>query len=593
MTAVPAKRKNSRRNSSPKQSAERESRAVEPREEAAAQQARSWSSWTTLGLGLGGSLLLWGAFPPLAWWPLAWVAPLPWVLLIRMQELPGRRPYLMLWLAGIAHWLAMMYWIPLCHWAAYFGWFALAMYLGAYLPVFVVLSRIAVHRVRLSPVLVAPVVWIGLELARGYFLTGFSMALLGHALVGQPVLIQIADMFGAYGVSFAVMCVAACLACMLPIREPRWSLWPVAPLVAVIGFVLLYGWLRLGFEPSNDAHDRAARVALIQGSMDTIFDMTEEEAIRHRKKKEEQYTSLTHQARHTYQDLDLIIWPESAFLEKDLLDQPSVTTENGESVDWDTYFRFVTRLAKGTDEDDQQGPNLDTPMLVGTQSINRASGAFQLFNSALLIDGDGQVAMRYHKMHRVVFGEYVPLGDSFPWIYRFTPLPVGLTAGEKPTSFEVGGLRMMPNICFESTVPHLVRRQIAELTRSGQRPDVLINITDDGWFLGSSCLDLHLACSVFRAVENRRPMLVAANTGFSAWIDGNGRVLAKGPRRDTAVLLAEVRSDGRTSVYAWLGDWPALACLGFCLVMTLAGIWHWYLGRRNTNPSDSVHSASA
>ena len=96
-------------------------------------------------------------------------------------------------------------------------------------------------------------------------------------------------------------------------------------------------------------------------------------------------------------------------------------------------------------------------------------------------------------------------------------------------------------------MPHLIRHQVLELRERGEEPDVLVNLTNDGWFWGSSELDLHFMCGVFRAVECRKPLLIAANTGFSAWIDADGRVRKQGPRRSgdpaatEAVILAESR----------------------------------------------------
>ena len=134
-------------------------------------------------------------------------------------------------------------------------------------------------------------------------------------------------------------------------------------------------------------------------------------------------------------------------------------------------------------------------------------------------------------------------------------------------------MTLAPSICFENTMPHLLRWHVAELARRGQRPDVLINLTNDGWFWGSSILDMQLDCAIFQAVELRRPFLVAANTGFSAWIDGNGTVRAQGPRRAKEKLVAEVVPDGRTSWYEIWGDWPALCCTLFALLMAASGFW--------------------
>ena len=106
-------------------------------------------------------------------------------------------------------------------------------------------------------------------------------------------------------------------------------------------------------------------------------------------------------------------------------------------------------------------------------------------------------------------------------------------------------------------------------------PDVLVNLTNDGWFWGSSELDLHLMCGVFRAVECRKPLLIAANTGFSAVVDADGRILRQGPRRDTAVLVDEVKFDNRRSTYVRFGDWGAGLCLLFGLSTAVVGTARW------------------
>ena len=174
-------------------------------------------------------------------------------------------------------------------------------------------------------------------------------------------------------------------------------------------------------------------------------------------------------------------------------------------------------------------------------------------------------------MHPVIFGEYVPFGEMIPALYRLFPLPNGLTPGTEPASLRVADLRFSPSICFENTMPHLIRWQVRQLAHDGKSPDVLVNLTNDGWFWGSSILDMQLDCAVFRAVELRRPFLVAANTGFSAWIDGNGQIRAKGPRRATGTLLANVHRDGRSSMYERWGDVPVSLCALCCLAAALSG----------------------
>src|SRR5262245_48725983 len=169
---------------------------------------------SSLAFGLAGSALLWAAFPPLNLPWLAWLAPAPWLLLVRRTELSGWRAYTALWLAGFAHWLLMLEGIRLAHPALYAGWIALSAYLGVFLPAFVGLTRLAVNRLKWSVVLAAPVVWVGLELARGHLITGFSMGLLAHTQAEFPTLIQVVDLGGGYTLSLVIMLVAASLARM-------------------------------------------------------------------------------------------------------------------------------------------------------------------------------------------------------------------------------------------------------------------------------------------------------------------------------------------------------------------------------------------
>ena len=114
---------------------------------------------------------------------------------------------------------------------------------------------------------------------------------------------------------------------------------------------------------------------------------------------------------------------------------------------------------------------------------------------------------------------------------------------------------------------------------------MLLNLTNDGWFYGSAILDLHFQGAVLRAIENRKPLVIAANTGVSGVIDGNGNVLKRGPKRDTEILVAEVRPDGRTSLFHTLGDWPAGACLLLTVAMLLSRVLFSRVRLRRANQS--------
>jgi len=530
---------------------------------------------STFGHAMVGAVLLWAALPPLGIWPLAWVAPAWWVILIRRKELPGRRPYRALWLVWLIFWLATLYWLCFPHWSTSFGWLALSLYFAFYLPLFVALSRTAVHRLRVPVIVAAPVVWMGLELARAYVLTGMTMASLGHTQYRWITLIQISDLVGALGVGFVVMMVAACIGRMLPCDERPKAWWPLLPAAAVMTIVIGYGcWSIMDGEIVNlESDDRPdARVALIQGCIDSK--LKGDPKMRERIYGE--YRDLSLKALRdagtegqTPETIDLIVWPES------MLPTPLVDlSPDAKQPDYLSYsdeeFATLPEFSRRRITEETAGM-FATPTLLGVNTFFYSADATEIFNSAVLVVPNGEFSDRYDKRHLVMFGEYVPLAKTFPLLQRFTPLPISVTAGEKAKVFELGKLRIAPNICYESVLSRVIRRQINELRAEGQQPNVLVNITNDGWYYGSSELDLHLICGVFRAVECRMPMLIAANTGFSAWIDADGRIIEQGPRHAKGIIIADVRTDDRDSWYLRHGDIPAGICLAACVFFAAVG----------------------
>jgi apolipoprotein N-acyltransferase len=513
-------------------------------------------------MSLLGALLLWAALPPLDFWPLAWLAPVPWIALAeRRQLMTGRRPYLQIWLAGFVFWLAAIYWLLLPHWATSLGWLALSFYLALYLPVFVGLVRVAIHDLRLPALVAAPVVYLGLDIARGYLMTGFAMTGLGHSQYRWTALAQIADLAGIGGVSAVIVFVAAAFARMLPGEGRKVAWWPLLPGVAMLGLCLIYGHWRLSQQPNRPG----PKVALIQGSIDITMKMDEGQ----RNQIFKQYADLTGEAIARAKDLDLIVWPETMFrspwfvFEGDC--QPpaawGVTAREAEDISRDAVRYWMGSFG--------------APVLLGIDTMRVTPTETFHYNSALYFDRHSQPKERYDKVHRVMFGEYVPFADWFPWLYGLTPLPGGLNAGAGPVAIKTttpnGPVCFAPNICFESTLSQLIRGQVETLRRQGAEPDVLVNLTNDGWFWGSSELEMHLACGVFRAIECRKPMLIAANTGISAWIDSQGHVVAQGPKRATDVVIATPRLDGRHSPYLVVGDWPAGFCLALCAALAWTG----------------------
>jgi apolipoprotein N-acyltransferase len=559
---------------------------------------------STLAVALAGSVLLWAALPPLSFGWLGWFAPVPWLLLVRRSDLPGRRSYVALYFAGLVFWLTALHWLRLPHPALYLGWVALAAYLALYLPVFVGLSRVAVHRVGAPLWLAAPVVWTGLELARAHLLTGFLMGSLAHTQVHWPQLIQISDLFGEYGVDFVVMLVASCIAQLLPANRvvPNPGAVPSSPVppsnrtlprvtallpaVIVMFATLVYGHWRINQAQNTtreaSAQLRGPRIALIQGNSlaEWKFDSERERQIM------DEYIKLSEDAvaaaKRDGRPVDLLVWPETMFR------TPLITFDDG--------YQRPADATRTIEEVASLGPNdlaglvsrLDTPVLVGVDRAHYPAGNADenplppdRFNSAVLVDRDGRIIGIYDKNHRVMFGEYIPFAEYFPLLYRVTPLTGGIDAGREPVVFELNGHFYAPSICYETVLPHVMRRQaLATAGENDRAPaDVLINITNDAWYWGSSELDQHLACGVFRAVETRRPLVIAANSGVSAWIDRTGTVRATSPKQQRDAILADVELGPVHSWYVTLGDWFAGLCLICCVIFAVIG---WKASRTTT-----------
>lgn len=523
----------------------------------------------TLAAGLLGSGLLWLSFPPLGLWPLAWLAPLPWLWLVAQPQPLGRKGYWAIWLASFAFWAVLLFGISKAHPLLVPGWLVLTGYLGIYLPLFVGMSRMLVHRWRWPLAVAAPLVWVGLEFARAYIVTGFAAGMLSQTQTPWPLILQTADIFGAYGPSFLMMLVAAAIAVWFLPGKARTRFASTAAASAALLLAIGYGVYRMG---QVSPEGPSLRVMLVQGCQDTVLDGDPDRQTR----MEEEYCNLTFRALQEHDPVDLVIWPESSFV------YPEVTvadeTQFPEAMPQEQYelcqSRHADVLTQYAEEINRKSDG-KTRFLAGGNTLRFSHDGMGVFNTAFLISPEGKVGGRYFKNHLVMCGEYMPFAEWFPVIYKFVPIQ-GATRGREFASFQVGELRLAPNICFESVMPQLFVRQHNELAAHGKEPDVLVNTTNDGWFYGSAILDIHFQCAVLRAIENRKPFLIAANTGISGVIDGNGRVQERGPNHDTAIIVAEVKPDGRKSLFHTLGDWPAGICL---LVSGIGALWGWWAAK--------------
>ncbi|HEX3598821.1 MAG TPA: apolipoprotein N-acyltransferase [Lacipirellulaceae bacterium] len=546
---------------------------------------------SALVIGLVGSLLMWASLPPLALSWLGWVAPIPWLLLVSVTDLPGRRPYLSLYFAGFVFWLLAIYWLILPYPKyTWLGWLALSSYLAIYLPAFVGLARAAKFRFALPYWLSAPIVWTGLELARAHLLTGFLMGSLAHSQVHWNAVIQFSDLVGEYGVDFLIVLVASCATELLweGFINPRAGIkrrgskfvrcgFAILPAIVAISVVLVYGHFRIDQieQIERTATVPGPRIALIQGNSLAEW---KQDPNRERQIMEE-YISLSEKAvTHAHEvgdgrPVDLIVWPETMYR------NPLYDFEDGYKPPPESKFTADEIVAYDLQQLANLAAHLGAPLLVGIDRIHFVADdrsvtdrpTMSRYNSAALVSADGKIVGTYDKMHRVMFGEYIPFADWVPYLYKITPLTGGIIAGEKPAALHVDDKYCFsPNICYETAVPHVIRRQVATLESNGDIPDALVNLTNDAWYWGSSELDLHLACDVFRTVETRVPLVIAANGGITASIDRTGQVVAQCKRQSSEFLIADIAPGNVAETwYVRLGDWFAGACLACCIALSI------------------------
>lgn len=584
-------------------------------------QTGSAGAW---GMSLLSAALLWCSFTPVNASPLAWIALVPLLLLVRIPH-RTRWMYTSIYCCSLIGQLATLQWMRLGDPTMYIAWVALSIYVAMYAAVFVAVCRIAVHRWSVPLVVAAPVVWTGLEYARAYLLTGFSWYYLGHSQYRWLEFIQISDLVGAYGVSFVIAASSAALALLAPhswtirlgLAHPSTGpvtasgltlgqLMQVVATVVLFACTLTYGYVRRAqadFQPGP-------RVALIQGNFAASLRVAPPPL------HEVFMTHLRLMAQTVREQPDVIVWPEAMFPWPLLSAAPGMTDEQLQNV-----APYAKPEAWRSDEVRKvmttESQRTGAALILGINAAYADPNRVHQYNSAAFVRPDVGLTGRYDKMHRVPFGEYIPFYNELPFLASMTPYHgSGLDKGEGGAIFEYGKWRMAPVICFEDTVPHLVRGIVGSGSghETAKPVDLIVNLSNDGWFHGSSELDQHLITAAFRAVECRTPLVRAVNTGISAIIDGDGAILdpevfidgdfhkeapaarrmhARDPKTGVwhkqlnAALVHTVPLDTRTSLYVRFGDWFAMACLTAALFF---GISRFLPQRSSTNPEEPSSS---
>jgi apolipoprotein N-acyltransferase len=508
-----------------------------------------------IALSLLAGVLLFLAVPTHGLSALMWIATVPQLYVARVAATP-KRAFLYGWLTGTVANAGGFYWMAgllerFGHMPAIEALPIMALLVGYQGLAFAVLSwgvRRAWDRTGVHLWLLAPLVMVTVELLMPqifpYYL-GFSQAF-------RPVLIQIADVTGPLGVTALMLTASGALADL--ILSPSFqapAAWRGVAIAAAL-FVLDVGYGKVRIH-QVDARRRTAplvRTGLVQANVGILEKWDPVEFARLLALHQRASAELERDG------ADLVVWPESSY-----------------------PYALPRSFAHDFGEDDGRmvRRGFNTPLLFG--AVTRAVGPPRTradrypYNTALMMDAEGNVTASYDKVFLMMFGEYVPFYDQIPWFTEVIPEASNFSRGTEPASFPLhtpgGDFKLGPLICYEDILPSFTRK-VAKLG-----PNAFVNITNDAWFGRTAEPYQHLALAVFRSVEHRLEMVRAVNTGVSAHIDATGRVRAQTQSVDPAeqppappeTLLVELAMLPGGSIYREVGD-----LFGFLCLLALAGL---------------------
>ncbi len=550
--------------------------------------------WPWLAAILSG-LLCTGCFAPFNQTWLCWIALTPLIAAIWFSGENSRRYWLrnllLGYVAGLAFFWTVLSWLTT---VTVLGWFVLEFYMALYFALWgwfcglmrpretleetssnkwnQMLTRAgrataaprsawtrSTNNLLLAFVLASA--WAAQEWLRGWVFSGWGWNGLGIALHANWPLIQIAEFTGVAGLSFMVafanvIALTTVRRLILEARahamRPHFDL--TLTMAAIVG-VLTFGVRAVQISPPT----KPLRVAAVQSNIpqNQKFDP------QFTRKIFDQFKRLSEIALQSNPPPDLLIWPESSM--------PGPVLEDRES------YQFVMSLSESTKSD----------LLLGT--IDEEEG--HAYNAALLVSEGGEQVQLYRKLHLVPFGEYVPGRHRVPLLARIVgdQVPGDFAAGKDHTVFRLtnGDVQVAPLICFEDTIGELTRRFVLPID-TDPGANLLVNVTNDGWFLHSAGSYQHLANAIFRCVETRRPMVRAANTGVTCFVNAFGRVTQTlqdetGSTFTEGVLTGEINvpTKHELTFYTRHGDLFAKVCAWITLltIIVAASLRGWRRAR--------------
>ncbi len=496
-------------------------------------------------------------------WPLAYVAMLPafWAV----ERASNRRNALFYgWLAGLVANVGGFYWVSsllerfghLPFVVALLGLFLLAAYQAVVFWFFFWVVRSIRIKSReqfgtpVPMVVLAPIVMVSFELLVPFLFPWY----LAITQAWLPPVIQIAEFTGPLGITAFLMVINGALYDVITEGGERRKRSALVGVV-IASAVLVYGFIRIAQVDEQRAQAPTLVVGVVQGNIPFDEKGINKPGLAARQLRDLQKMSADLEARGA----EFIMWTESSY--------PYGVPRDAET---DFALRDGRRIREG----------FTAPLMLGALTFNRQNRDEPAYNSALMITPEGRISARFDKIFLLMFGEYIPLIETFPALEDILPKNAShFSRGKEivvfPLEHKGERYRLGPMICYEDILADFGRK-LAE-----HHPHLLVNITNDSWFGDTSEPWEHMALSVYRAVEMRTDLVRAVNTGVSAFIDANGRVYNKTYAIDPKLtpkpvdgLLDTVRlMEGGHTFYARFGNVFAYLCL-------LATLFYWQIRPR-------------
>jgi len=522
--------------------------------------------WRALFLCALSGCLWFLACTPYNLWLLSWIAMVP-ALYVLDHCSTVRRAGLFCWAAGAVMIAGGFYWIiellrrfadmptPLARliFVLFCGYQGITFFLFG-----LTVSFIRRHK-RLPMALLAPLAMVTFE----WLIPRLFPSYLAIMLAGHPLAIQTADLAGPLGVTALLLMVSG--AVYDGLTERRRALKPALTAALILMAALLYGWMRMRhFDAAATSAPKLA-VGVVQPNV-----AYNEKGVSHPEWARSQLADLQEQSRQLERaGAQLILWSEVAYPYELARDLRTDFAENDSR-----------RIRRG----------FTTPTVVG--ALTREPGYPFSYNSALLLDRAGNVAGRYDKMRLLAFGEHIPAGETFPWLRDLVPPGFGsFLSGKEASPLPLampgqGDARLGAVICYEDILPEFLR-QVGQ-----HHPHLMVNLTNDTWFGEKAEPWEHLALARLASIEQRTGMVRAVNSGVSAFIDPNGRIIEQTyavdpyihPHPATASLASLPLLEGGHTVYAKVGNLFACLCAVATAILLLIKVY------RNQVPFRSLRS---